>query len=161
MLFKDISCGSKHSAFLSMDGYLYTCGSGERGQLGIGMMTLKEYQPQRVKLDLGEDRIKQIACGNVNTAFLTDKNHVYIFGDNSKGQLGIKAMTPEFISKPILVDTLSQIQIRKVVLGGSTSCALTFRGDIYVWGLYADQILPSPVKISGTNQPPFKELKAS
>ena len=77
-----------------MEGEVYTCGNGEKGQLGFGLSSLKEYRPCKVKLELMEDRIKQIACGHMNTGFLTgkisrliliDRGHVYICGDNSKG----------------------------------------------------------------------------
>lgn len=56
-----------------MTGEVYACGNGERGQLGIGIITMKEYQPVKVKFDFqGKDSIKQIECGDLNTAFLTE-----------------------------------------------------------------------------------------
>jgi alpha-tubulin suppressor-like RCC1 family protein len=54
------------------------CGNGERGQLGIGMETLKEYKPIKVKLldEAGNPysltpKFKQVSCGHYHTGFLT------------------------------------------------------------------------------------------
>jgi len=63
-----------------VDGDVYVCGNGERGQLGIGIATLKEYKPHRVRLvdELGKPyslspKFKQVACGHLHTGFLTGK----------------------------------------------------------------------------------------
>ena len=34
-----------------VNGEVYSCGLGEQGQLGIGMITFKEYQPFKVRFE--------------------------------------------------------------------------------------------------------------
>ena len=69
-------------------------------------------------------------------------------------------MMPEYISKPQLVDSFSTLQIIKLSFSNFSS-ALTFRGDIYVWGPYSNEILPTPQKLQLRTQPPYKDLKIS
>lgn len=63
-----------------MDGDVYVCGNGERGQLGVGIITIKEYKPLRVRIcdDTGKPyalspKFKQVTCGNNHTGLLTGK----------------------------------------------------------------------------------------
>ena len=45
-----VSCGAYHTCFLSTKGEVYSCGRGDKGQLGIGFITQKECQPIVVRL---------------------------------------------------------------------------------------------------------------
>ena len=63
------------------------CGNGERGQLGIGIITAKEYKPLKVQLldDNGKPylltpKFKQVTCGNFHTGLLSGN---YIFGEKN------------------------------------------------------------------------------
>lgn len=38
-IISDAACGADHTCFLTKDGRVYTCGKGERGQLGIGFFS--------------------------------------------------------------------------------------------------------------------------
>lgn len=56
------------------------CGNGEKGQLGVGIVTLKEYKPLKVKLcdESGkpfglQPKFKQVSCGQFHSGFLTGK----------------------------------------------------------------------------------------
>ncbi len=77
MKIKEISCGAQHTGFVTVEGEAYMCGNGERGQLGIGIDTMKEYRPVIVQVAKGgkisdvSPKFKQISCGDWHTGFLT------------------------------------------------------------------------------------------
>ena len=53
---KQLSCGSDHSCFLTEHGDVFACGENQKGQLGLGYNSPKEYRPLRVRIkDLRED----------------------------------------------------------------------------------------------------------
>ncbi|TNV85686.1 hypothetical protein FGO68_gene2776 [Halteria grandinella] len=149
---KEISCGAQHSAFLTFDGDIYVCGNGERGQLGIGIATIKEYKPLKVKLTdengkphLLTPKFKQVTCGQWHTGMLTESGVIYVTGDNQQFQLGmeLEPSKSETLSNdkdmaiaPLALDIQSDkpLQIRKLHFGVFSS-ALTFSGEIFVWGI--------------------------
>jgi alpha-tubulin suppressor-like RCC1 family protein len=56
------------------------CGNGERGQLGLRIVTKKEYKPLKVEFKDENGRsysttpkFKQVSCGYFHTGFLTGK----------------------------------------------------------------------------------------
>jgi alpha-tubulin suppressor-like RCC1 family protein len=55
---KDISCGANHSVFLSTKGEAYSCGKGDKGQLGIGFISIKEYRPIVIRLRDYDEKIQ-------------------------------------------------------------------------------------------------------
>jgi alpha-tubulin suppressor-like RCC1 family protein len=128
------------------------CGNGERGQLGIGIATIKEYKPLKVKLIdekgkpyLMTPKFKQVSCGHNYTGFLTESGVIYIAGDNQNFQLGMELPMHtedtldeqrDMTNSPLALDIQADkpIQIRKLMFG-LYSCALTFSGEVYAWGL--------------------------
>lgn len=65
----------------------------------------------------------QVVCGNRHTVALTYDNHVYSFGDNTVGQLGINHMSTSR-NPPQLVKCLSGT-IKSIACGSSHTMILT------------------------------------
>ena len=82
-----VSCGLHHTAFITTDGRIYTCGNNENSQLGL-KDTHSRYSPTIID-ELSSYRFKDIACGYYHTLALTEHGEVFVFGRNDKGQLGI------------------------------------------------------------------------
>ena len=59
-----IACGEDHSIFITNENEIFGCGRGEKGQLGIGYATHREFRPIRMKGDLPSDQIKAVTCGS-------------------------------------------------------------------------------------------------
>jgi alpha-tubulin suppressor-like RCC1 family protein len=88
------------------------CGNGERGQLGQGTITKKEYKPLKVEFkdEKGKPytltpKFKQVTCGYFHTGFLTESGVIYVTGDNIEGQLGTAVLqSRDMALSPIILD---------------------------------------------------------
>lgn len=92
-----VSCGGTHTAALTNLGRVYVWGRGDSGQLGIGSAWLKDTddngllgvsRPHLVEGFNGE-KVVQVACGAFHSAAVTEQGHVYIWGKEDYGMLGV------------------------------------------------------------------------
>ena len=88
-----VACGADHSCFLTEENKVFTCGRGDKGQLGIGYTSTREFRPLKTK-DLKEmnrnDIVKSVVCGAYHTMLMTVMRKVYVFGQNMDGQLALE-----------------------------------------------------------------------
>jgi len=130
---KDISCGSYHSCFLSTKGEVFSCGQGDKGQLGIGFISPKEYRPIVIRLRNHDEKIKQVSCGAFHTCLLTLSGKIFSSGLNDEGQLGLGLAHEKNISWPELIESTKNIKFKQISCG-KYSCALDEQGQFYAWG---------------------------
>ena len=81
--------------------------------------------------DIEAKGIVDVALGYTHTAAITTEGELYLWGDNSCGQIGNGST--EAALKPVFV----MDHITKVELGTNFTAALTSDGDLYVWGANA------------------------
>ncbi len=150
---KQIACGDSHTIILTEDGEVLTCGVGEYGRLGTGILD-SVLEPTTVE-SLLDHNIVYIAAGSSCSFALTDTNILFSWGKNNSGQLGIADSFQDVNSAETLpgeVD-LSELVLpegggtRKIVkvvaVGGSVAC-LTDDGKVYQWG---QGLLPTPSEV--------------
>ena len=146
----NVSCGYRHTAFLSCllflislgEGDVYTCGAGDEGQLGLGKRRT-ELIPQKVIGIL--ERMIEVAAGVSHTCAVTESGALWTMGGNSFGQLGIGNKENSLV--PIKVSALNHTNVKKVSCGHYTA-AITSLGELYVWGTYESMY---PQRISCRN----------
>ncbi|CAB4065002.1 Zinc finger SWIM domain-containing protein 6,Zinc finger SWIM domain-containing protein 5,Zinc finger SWIM domain-containing protein 4,Probable E3 ubiquitin-protein ligase HERC4 [Lepeophtheirus salmonis] len=79
-----ISAGSEHTAVLTTEGKIYTCGSNDYGQLGHSS---KQSRFEKVEL-LNSYSIKSVVCGGQHTLALDEWGKVFSWGSDTRGQTG-------------------------------------------------------------------------
>ncbi len=90
-----------------------------------------------------DESILPVSGGSGHTIAVTKDGHVYTWGTNRSGQLGIKNVDGS--AKPTLVEGISAVA---VAAGYDFSVALSYTGTVYVWGMNQDK-LPKEINITG------------
>lgn len=111
------ACGGAYTAFISVDGQLYTFGDGAHGQLGHGAEVLNTAKPLLVER-LKQHKVKNLSCGENFTAVITDKGKLYTFGDGRHGKLalGEENFTNQFT--PFCCKKFTQYELSTASCGG-------------------------------------------
>ncbi len=102
------------SIFLCSDGTVYSCGSNNYGQLGLGDNDDRNVPTQITTLS----NITDIACGgNGHTLFLDGDGNVYGCGNNGAGQLGLNDQINKNIPNQIPSSRFSSIPVISITTG--------------------------------------------
>lgn len=135
----DIASGMEHALLLTSKGRLFSAAAStsdfpSKGQLGIPGLTWESRpqgpfdRPHEITM-LKDHKIKNIAAGDYHSLALDDRGRVYVFGDNSSGQLGFEPETAiPFVDGPIPLPfgkiysgSNQQPSVTSIAAGGSNS----------------------------------------
>lgn len=111
--------------------FLYVCGKGDKGQLGLGSSVSQVLVPTRVKT---ADAVVDVSCGKNFTVFVTEKGTVYTMGENENGTVLGNESVGKSSFEPVKVDGLDGVKIRKVAAGQKHILALAEDGSVFSWG---------------------------
>ena len=133
-----VDLGGTHSIALSANGRVFLWGNNNKGQLGDGT-TVRTLTPIEItqQFSLAEDDIiKSVSLGDMHSAALSSKGRLFTWGWNFYGRLGDGTTTNRFVPTEItsLFSLNNEEIITKVVLGVSSSAAITSEGRIFTWG---------------------------
>ena len=117
---RQVSCGGFHTAVVTEDGYLFTFGGGEHGQLGHNDRVNK-VKPTMVQALEGVF-VSQITCGWSHSVALTSKGQVYTWGNGDHGKLGHGS--DRKVSVPNIVDKLKDYRVVRVASYNEHTAAL-------------------------------------
>lgn len=115
--------------------YIYTWGAGYHSQLGRKFLRgQKKYAtvPRRVEMNCA---VRQVDCGGLHTAAVTDMGTVFTWGDARGSQLGYQPQGFSNQTTPFEVEALSNYFITKVACGQIHTVAVTDKGHLLSWGL--------------------------
>ena len=128
--FTQISTGDRHTLAISSDGNTYGWGSNDYGQLGDG--TLQDhYTPQLITFPQSV-HIIQVSAGMRNSLALDDQGHIWAWGRNDSGQLGLGDRTRR--TTPTMLDASTGTHYEQVCTREQHSMALDSDGNAWSWG---------------------------
>lgn len=135
-----VACGSYHTAMITDDGALWTCGGAMYSKLGHGN---EDACPvPRPVAALQSHRVVSVACGSRHTVVLVneaDANHVYSFGDAEVcGHGPVPSALGSGVSAtqatPVRLTSLDGESIQQIAACGFHTLALSARGVVFAWG---------------------------
>ena len=151
-----VAAGENHAMALTNTGKLFTWGSNDRRQLGLRLTWGFEgdqvepdrlSQPTQVTLNAtatgAEAKVIKMVAGTAHSAALTESGRVYTWGDNSQGQLGIKAAQSVRTGTPQLVSGMSKIIDISEGATADTVRVVRYDGTMWAWGKNSDGQLNS------------------
>mmetsp|Transcript_4439 Transcript_4439/g.6551 ORF Transcript_4439/g.6551 Transcript_4439/m.6551 type:complete len:289 (-) Transcript_4439:953-1819(-) len=132
---KKVASGSHHTLALTACGKVFGWGDADSGKIGR-MLNTRNKDHQALKMEkVAAKNAVDIFCGNNHSFYLNEKHHVFAWGMNNHGQLGIgnKFNT----SNPTRVKELDPHQgdyIVEIAGGEHHTIARTLWGAVYCWG---------------------------
>ncbi|MFM8532599.1 MAG: RCC1 domain-containing protein [Acidimicrobiia bacterium] len=122
-----IAGGVSHTVARTVEGQVYAWGSNTSGRIGDGTTSGTHKVPYHVTT---LTNITAIAAGEAHSLALASDGHVYAWGENSDGQLGLGSTTDA--GTPTEIPGLSNIVA--IAAGDTHSLAVAATGTLYVWG---------------------------
>lgn len=124
-------CAAAHNLAIDTEGRVYSWGRNESGQLGHGDTNRRD-TPTIIDALEGMN-IVEAACGKNHSLVITETGHVYTWGENAKGQLGVGSQGDPKLS-PMKI-AYSGPGIRKAACGAEFSMIVSVNGNLYSFGL--------------------------
>ncbi|HEX4338166.1 MAG TPA: hypothetical protein VH062_19795 [Polyangiaceae bacterium] len=130
-----IGAGLAHSIAVTRDdGQAWTWGWNVFGQLGNGLQGAPMAANPTPAKALGVVGVDQVSGGDFHSLARTTDGHVFAWGYNTEGQVGIGDETPADtgVLTPVLLPGIDSVA--KVDAGGIHSIALRTNGEAWAWG---------------------------
>mmetsp|Transcript_20736 Transcript_20736/g.52501 ORF Transcript_20736/g.52501 Transcript_20736/m.52501 type:complete len:1116 (-) Transcript_20736:2348-5695(-) len=139
-----VSFGLDHCVLLVRDKYsgvnqVFAWGGNELGQLGDESKQRRTASGM-VALTAIDESIVQIACGDYFTVALSDRSHVFVWGQNvskkfeSQNKEGFLAPKAATVLKPYRLHNVRSKHFVKIAAGPFNIIALSRDGKVYTWG---------------------------
>jgi alpha-tubulin suppressor-like RCC1 family protein len=125
---KEVSCGSDHTAAIKTDGSLWVWGVNSNGKLGTNNIT---NTPTPVTTFTGGNNWKFVSCGDTNTAAIKTDGSLWVWGGNGSGQLGTNDSSTR--STPVTTFAGGN-NWKQVSCGYDHTAAIKTDGSLWVWG---------------------------
>ncbi|KAM7180597.1 X-linked retinitis pigmentosa GTPase regulator-like isoform 2-T2 [Macrochelys suwanniensis] len=145
------ACGRNHTLVYTERGHVYAAGGNSEGQLGLGD-TEERSTFHLISFFTNQYKIKQLAAGSYTSAALTEAGQLYVWGDNSEGQIGLAGEAS--VCVPCQVDVGKPVSW--VSCGYYHSALVTRDGALYTFGEPENGklgLLPEQLKNNRVPQP--------
>ncbi|KAF1495662.1 X-linked retinitis pigmentosa GTPase regulator, partial [Pygoscelis antarcticus] len=144
-------CGRNHTLVYTEKGNVYAAGGNSEGQLGLGD-TEERTTFHLIRFFTNQPKIKQLAAGSYTSAAVTEDGQLFMWGDNSEGQIGLA--DEACVNVPCQVDVGKPVS--SVSCGYYHSALITGDGELYTFGEPENGklgLLPEQLKNNRVPQP--------
>jgi alpha-tubulin suppressor-like RCC1 family protein len=135
-----VSAGGSHTAIVTADGAVYTCGLNEHAQLG--------HSPDAGYVPIlhpvaglpPHDKVVSVSAGHHHTVCVTEGGELWAWGRNDTSQCGLGADAPSVVALPAWISGASPGTpgnaggVISVAAGPRHNLAVTDNGAVYTWG---------------------------
>ncbi|XP_012592131.1 X-linked retinitis pigmentosa GTPase regulator isoform X4 [Microcebus murinus] len=123
------ACGRNHTLISTEEGTVYAAGGNNEGQLGLGD-TEERDTFQLISFFASQAKIKQLSAGSNTSAALTEDGQLFMWGDNSEGQIGLKDIPNVCVPHQVTIGK----PISWISCGYYHSAFVTMDGELYTFG---------------------------
>ena len=135
MRLKKVVSGSNHTLALTECGKIFSKGDGQFGKLGRVLSIRKQEWCSLNFEKIGVKNAEDIFCGGDASFYINEKKHVFSWGHNDDGQLGIGNKFNQSAPKRIKeLDPFEGDYVVEIGGGDFHSIARTLWGAVYTWG---------------------------
>ena len=141
---KQVACGSQHTAAIKNDGSLWSWGINSSGQLGDSTLTNNRSPVQTIS---GGNNWKYVFSGCISnhTAAIKNDGSLWSWGDDTSGQLG----DSQIISNSSPVQTIAGgYNWKQVACGNLHTAAIKTDGSLWLWGFAGSGQLGDSTQVS-------------
>ncbi|WP_039736914.1 DUF11 domain-containing protein, partial [Erysipelothrix tonsillarum] len=130
-----VQSGYETNYALDSDGYVYTWGRGNEGQMGNGNTNNNNPTPLRVP---GLPKIKEIVAGKGGQQHhilaLDVNGKIWGWGYNAGNRIGLTNSGPAYHSTPSEVNVPDSVKFARIEVGDNHNIALDEDGGVWTWG---------------------------
>uniref|UniRef100_F7HQ01 X-linked retinitis pigmentosa GTPase regulator n=1 Tax=Callithrix jacchus TaxID=9483 RepID=F7HQ01_CALJA len=123
------ACGRNHTLVSTEGGNVYATGGNDEGQLGLGD-TEERTTFHRVSFFTSQHKIKQLSAGSNTSAALTEDGRLFMWGDNSEGQIGLPNILNACVPHQVTIGK----PVSWISCGYYHSAFVTTDGELYIFG---------------------------
>lgn len=124
---RQVAAGARHGFLVSDGGQIFAMGDNSHGQLGLGkMMPKSAHSPVELPGELGQSHVALLAVGDFHALATTEDGHLYAWGANASGQLGLGGLNDQ--CRPQVITELQDADITSLACGARHSLVVAARG---------------------------------
>lgn len=123
------ACGRNHTLVSTEEGKVYAAGGNNEGQLGLGDTEDRStFHP--IDFFTSQHQLKQLSAGSNTSAALTEDGKLFMWGDNSEGQIGLENVPNVCLPHQVTVGK----PVAWISCGYYHSAFVTIEGELYTFG---------------------------
>ena len=129
-----IRVGKRHCLCLDSDGVVWSAGSNDKGQIGLGLDIDGHQEFKQIEYFVKNDiKIRDMECGWNHSVMVDYEGRVWTFGSNTYGQMG-NIMDVDKVLTPVEIECFRDYDIEMIKCGVSHNYLRCDGNKHFLWG---------------------------